>query len=242
MSIGYTTRCLNYVNNAHQGYVLEKYFDVKVESCGIFYDWLFRNFIIKLYRKSTRLFLSDDGNYSTSRNTIFYLGYWQDCKYMPSDLNLHFRDMALSEKNTKILEVIKSTNSVSLHIRRGDYLKPQNISRFGNICTEEYYRKAMEIIKNNIKNPHYFVFSDEIEWCKQNLELSNNTHFVDWNIGDDSILDMYLMSKCKANIIANSSFSYWSAKLSGNKLVVYPAKWFNDVKAPTIFDNTWLGI
>ena len=108
-----------------------------------------------------------------------------------------------------------------------------------------YYDKAISIIREKIIDPQFFVFSDDIDWARNNLSIED-AHYIDWNNGDDSIFDMYLMSQAKMNIIANSTFSFWGAYLNKNSpLVVYPKKWFNNdcgVKVPDIFPNTWIGI
>ena len=94
-----------------------------------------------------------------------------------------------------------------------------------------------------MESPKFYVFSDDIAWVKNNLKLKNEV-FVDWNIGKDSIYDMYLMSQAKANVIANSTFSYWGAYLNEKtRIVVYPKKWFaSKFIAPNIFPDDWFGI
>ena len=138
--------------------------------------------------------------------------------------------------------MIQGTQSVSLHIRRGDYLDPENLERYGGICTIEYYMKGISIIKNYFERPSFFIFSNDMEWVKENMDIPNPV-YIDINKGKDSYMDMYLMSRCKANIIANSSFSYWGAMLNINPspLVVYPQKWFNNY-TPDIFPQSWIGI
>ena len=102
-------------------------------------------------------------------------------------------------------------------------------------------KKAIEIVNSKISNPHFFVFSNDIQWCIDNLPLKEAT-FVSNNIGANSWLDMYLMSICKMNILANSSFSYWGAMLNKNRnIVIYPGKWYND-KTPDIFPNNWIAL
>ena len=112
-----------------------------------------------------------------------------------------------------------------------------------NICTTEYYNKAVHIIKKEISNPTFYIFSDDIEWVKNNLPLENAC-YIDWNTGNQSIYDMYLMTNAKAHIIANSTFSYWGAMLSKSSLItIYPKKWFNSKFAvPNIFPQNWIGL
>ena len=148
----------------------------------------------------------------------------------------------MSDRNKEIVELINSCNSVSIHVRRGDYLSQEMVAKMGNICTLDYYKNAIELIKRKISNPVFFVFSDDIEWVKKNL-LADNMHLIDWNNGTNSFIDMFLMSECKAHVIANSSFSYWGAYMSKiNIVTVYPHIWFNDEPSPNIAFEDWVAL
>lgn len=138
---------------------------------------------------------------------------------------------------------MEKTNSVFIHVRRGDYLKDRNIDIFGNVCTKDYYEKAFAEIESKIEDPQYFIFSNDIEWIEANFNIPN-AHIVSWNQGADSYLDLYLMCHCKNAIIANSTFSYWGAYLVTDKnVVVYPKKWYNSgVEAPDIAPSNWIGL
>lgn len=183
---------------------------------------------------------SSDKNYNPS--SIYYSGYWQDIKFYKDLPKPRFRQFELGHKNSRIQEMMHKENSVSVHIRRGDYLSPETVANMGNICTLAYYRKAMEIVQSKIDSPVFFVFSDDMNWAKENL-IGDNVHFIDWNTGKKSYLDMYLMAQCKAHIIANSSFSYWGAYLSSeNFLTIYPSKWYNLQKSPNIAPEDWVAI
>lgn len=228
------------INNAtsHQGLEITKFFTASIEES----HFMSRTFYLlaKLCRHGFRYKISSDADFDFS-DSIFY-GYWNDNKFnTPLMQSLKFRDLQLSDKNAQILKSIKTTDSVCIHVRRGDYLLPPHNKLFAGVCTEEYYEKAIAHVLQVYPNPHFFIFSDDQEWAKQNLLLDNST-FIDWNTGSNSIFDMYLMSKCKANIIANSTFSYWAARLSGNKYVYYPSKWFNDRPSPEIFLKEWCPI
>lgn len=156
----------------------------------------------------------------------------------------------MNEKNQKILEKITQTNSVSIHVRRGDYYNNESAFKIhGNITTKKYYENALEFIKEKVKNPVFFVFSDEFEWVKKNLYFFSNygeVHIIDWNKGFDSYIDLQLMSNCKHNIIANSSFSWWAAWLNKNKnkIVISPKKWVNNINENKIdiIPNNWIKI
>ena len=161
------------------------------------------------------------------------LGYFQSEKYFEPFQEV-VRDCftfkkPLSGKNAEIAEVIKSTNAVSVHIRRGDYVSNAKSITIYVKNSSEYYENAINRIRKQVENPVFFVFSDDPEEAKKIIS-SPGTTFVDWNSGKDSYVDMQLMSLCKHNIIANSSFSWWGAWLnkSAEKIVIAPANWFND--------------
>jgi len=162
-------------------------------------------------------------------NTYFQ-GYWQNIKYfedIENELRKQFKfNVNLCEKNENIVKEIEGLNSCSIHIRRGDYLSHPY---YKGICEKEYYEKAIQKVLEKEQGINFFVFSNDIEWCKKNLNLIN-VIFVDWNNEQNSYIDMFLMSKCKHNIIANSTFSWWGAWLNENKnkTVIMPSKWMNN--------------
>ena len=135
----------------------------------------------------------------------------------------------LTSESTKWQEKIRQTkNSVSLHIRRGDYVQDAKTNAFHGTCNLEYYKNALQKIVDKIGNTEIeiFIFSDDIEWAKENLKFPYPTNFV----SNSQILDyeeMYLMSLCQHNIIANSTFSWWGAWLNKNsaKIVIAPKQW-----------------
>ena len=118
------------------------------------------------------------------------------------------------KKNLEILNKIEKTNSVSLHVRLGDHL--QNIHAF-NLSKSNYYDLAIQEIKSRVKNPHFFIFSDEVDKCRSFFKDLKDCYFIDWNKDKNSYRDMQLMSLCKHNIMANSTFSFWGAYLNKNK-------------------------
>lgn len=125
--------------------------------------------------------------------------------------------------NQKMAEEINNCQSVSVHIRRGDYLNPENAAMFGNICTDAYYETAMELVKRSVPHAHFYLFSDDIPYVEETYKGEQYT-VVNINHGEDSFYDMWLMSRCKHNICANSTFSFWGARLNGNenKIMVRP--------------------
>jgi len=162
----------------------------------------------------------------------YFDGYWQSCKYADP-----IRDELLGELMLKkpmsnisldVLGKINNVNAVSLHIRRGDYVTNTKTSKIHNICDLEYYSKAIKNIAEKVDNPTFFIFSDDIEWVKENLKTGYPFFFVS-KPGMKDYEELILMSKCKNNIIANSSFSWWGAWLNNNpeKIVITPKKWNN---------------
>jgi len=132
--------------------------------------------------------------------------------------------------NSRLRNEITSENSVSLHIRRGDYVQKKRYQDVYATCSLDYYKRGVELIAQKHPNPIVFIFSDDIPWVKKNLKLPYECVYVSHNTGENSYEDMRLMSLCKHNVIANSSFSWWGAWLNTNpeKIVVAPQKWFND--------------
>ena len=161
-------------------------------------------------------------------------GYWQSEKYfkeIESELRNQFSILIpASKKNQVIIDQMQRENSVSLHIRRGNYVNVNHVNKIHGTCSLNYYNSAVAIISSKVTNPKFYVFSDDINWAKDNLYLNFETIFVDINDSKTDYEDLRLMSNCKHNIIANSTFSWWGAWLnsSNNKIVVSPNIWFKD--------------
>ena len=163
----------------------------------------------------------------------YFIGVFQDASFINSIKNevynaFKFSNFEKNSFNADLTSKIKSENSVSIHVRKGkDYLK---FDRFKNTCSNEYYKEAIEIIRNKVKNPTFYVFTDNPEWVKENFRNLDYT-LVDNNpsVGWGNHFDLQLMSYCKHNIIANSTYSWWGAFLNQNleKIVIDPKYWFN---------------
>lgn len=170
------------------------------------------------------------------RNDVYLKGYWSSYKYFDDIREVLLEDFSFKEKmndeNKKVSDLINSTDSsVSLHIRRGDYISlPEAKKVFRSPFEDGFYDKAVSEIEKRIDNPEFFLFSDEPEWVKENLKLKHKHRIIDINKGKNNYWDMKLMSLCKHNIIANSTFSWWAAYLNQNKnkLVFAPKAWIND--------------
>ena len=163
-------------------------------------------------------------------------GYFQSAKHFDrirALLLLEFRFPELDPINKVIQERInQSSNAVSIHFRRGDYLKSRTITEFHGLLPLKYYEKSLEILRGKCHKLNLFVFSDDITWIKENFSLvSFDVCFVDTNQVSGQWKDLALMKECKHHIIANSSFSWWGAWLSEKKGKVYaPENWFNSLK------------
>lgn len=212
----------------HNGYELDRVFGIKeplISKQGLHMYWL-----RALHKFRPRCLYKVDGlqyDESVLKNPKGYLfGYWQDERYF-NDIKEQVRGVftfkEIDDENINISKRMQSCNSVSLHIRRGDY------ASFGmTIINEGYYENAVKIIKNKVDNPTYFIFSDDIETSKDMSDkLGIQYEIIDLNRKENSYKDMFLMSQCKHNIIANSSFSWWGAWLNNNqeKIVVAPQVW-----------------
>lgn len=180
-------------------------------------------------------------------DNIILEGYWA-CEGYYADRISNLQEQIqfpsnLSRENLDMKEKMQKGNSVSIHIRRGDYLTKENQKMFGGICTEEYYKVAIQRIEDKVKNPYFYVFSDDPDYVKKQYE-GREFSIVDINHGSDSYLDMYLMSQCKHNICANSTFSFWGARLNRNKekMMIRPLKQKNsDWYVPEIMKQLWKG-
>ena len=172
-----------------------------------------------------------DSNIFNYKDSIYLDGYWQNEEYFIDIRNILLKQFVpkndLSETAKNFLRKIKATNSVSLHVRRGDYIRNPKALEVHGVCSIEYYKKAVNLIYSKVRNPVFFVFSDDMEWCRKNLHFLKKVTFVEGT--GNEIEDVYLMKNCKHNIIANSTFSWWGAWLNENKgnIVVAPKKWFS---------------
>lgn len=178
-------------------------------------------------------------------------GYWQSEKYFNS-----FREKLLAEITLKeslsatallIDKKISDVNSVSLHVRRGDFVSLKSANHFHGYLELDYYKAALEQIKNKVTDPVFFIFSDDLDWCKTHLDFIEKKEFVEGKAnGISTQEEMILMSRCKHNIIANSSFSWWGAWLNQNKskTIVAPKNWFADKKINTndLIPSNWIKI
>lgn len=187
-----------------------------------------------VYRLKSKYFLCTDNSnineIDPNKNIMFY-GYWQDPKIM-GKYTVKIEDLfkiKLNNKNNDYYnQIIKSKNSVSIHIRCGDY---NNNYMHGNIATKSFFQNAINYISEKLDNPVFFVFSDDVEWCKKNIDFGKykNTYIIGNEKPDAIQYDIFLMSKCHHNIISNSSFSWWGQYYNeyNDKIVISPSYWLN---------------
>lgn len=213
-------------------------------------------------------FFHFDYRFLTLPDETFLRGYFCSDKYfsscaieVKSVLNKALGEIELNSDQTNIVNQIKQSQAVAIHVRRGDYVSNSTYNDFFGTCSTDYYQAAISAVEelqgNSVK---FFVFSDDLNWAKDNLRLRDTSVFVDTNRGADSYLDMLFMAECSHNIIANSTFSWWSAWSNPNpsKIVIGPSKWFRSnyrtesgrgvwIKNPhyytgDIYPSTWIAL
>lgn len=181
-------------------------------------------------------------------DNIYLEGYWQSEKYFSEIVDILRKEFLFvnspSAINQELLKKIKGCNSVSLHIRRGDYVSNPKTKETHGVLGIDYYMRALYLMEEKVKDPQIFVFSDDIPWVRENLKTDLPLHFIDYNGVEKNYEDLRLMSNCKHHIIANSSFSWWGAWLNQNqeKIVIAPKRWFNDqsIDSKDLIPNEWI--
>ena len=174
----------------------------------------------------------------------YFRGFWQSENYFKDIREVLLRDFTVktapNEYRSALLKEIEKNNSVSLHFRRGDITNPE--SRVGALSFD-YYNKAIKFLTDKIKNPNFYIFSDDIAWVKKNFKVDLPSVFVQNTLGED-YEDMRLMIRCKHHIIANSTFSWWGAWLTTNlqKIVIAPERYAQktDRPNPDYYPKSWM--
>jgi hypothetical protein len=228
--------------HAHNGFELAKIFPIQYRKAkeedivrlgtrpNNLLSKLRRKYLTKKTHHIDRKFRYDEEIFELKGDRYFE-GWWQSEKYfadVATDIRERFTFAGQpGDRNVDLLASIgaREATAVSVHVRRGDFLKlPETM-----VCGREYYENAFREIGKRVMRPAFIIFSDDIRWCRANLDTGGDAVFVDWNSGNDSWRDMWLMSRCGAHIVANSSFSWWSAWLdpSPQAIVVAPDKWSN---------------
>jgi len=175
---------------------------------------------------------NSDKQFKYFKDNCYYDGYWQMYKYINGIEKSILREInlnnLLSRTNVDLLHEIQNCESVSIHIRRGDYLSVKSNSNLFYSCDRKYFEQAINIIRKYNSESRFYIFSDDINWAKANI-VAHDCFYVS---GNNALVDLYLMSHCKHNIIANSTFSWWGAWLNENrnKIVIAPKQWYKGTK------------
>ena len=244
-------------NMCHNGYEIDTIFGQKLKKCsdkerkersceGSEFVQKLKKLKRKLFNIKNTEYVEQGFSYNSNLDyqKSYFAGLWQSEKYF-LEIKDEVKDFFTfsdpqDRTNIELLKKIKDSDSVSIHVRRGDYL---NSPLHGGICDVDYYKNAIEYIRTNIESPVVFIFSNDMQWSKENLHLSD-ANYIDWNQGVNSFRDMQLMSECKHNVIANSTFSWWGAWLNKNsdKIVIAPSKWFNseDLDTRDLIPDGWI--
>ncbi len=177
----------------------------------------------------------------------YYDGYWQCYEYIDDVKDVLLNEIKIPtdfySKHNDILNEFNTSNSVAIHIRRDDYINVKVNAELFEVCEMNYYNHAIQIIEEKYPDAKFYIFTQDIEWAKENF-LKENFTFIE---GNSAIDDMLLMSFCKHNIIANSTFSWWSAWLNRNtsKIVLAPKKWYKgkrNQQTDNLIPPNWLRI
>lgn len=252
----------------HNGYELDRLFGIKNNSgirfC-IFYALYkvlnsgriakFKGVVNKLFMREIREAKNYDFNPQNLKSghswgVNFYWGGWHSEKNFLSvedKVRQTFRFPEIKDRACQqIAENIKNVkNSVSLHVRRGDYLTIQDddFYQFGGVSTQSYYKSAVARIKSMFSDAIFFVFSNDLAYCHETFDQMGGYVIVDCNEGINSWRDMYLMSLCRHHIIANSTFSWWGAWLSDKEgVTICPSRFIRTVETKDIYPDRWIKI
>ena len=216
--------------------------------------WLLRLFNAADQRRSKGLIIEKHFHFDPEvlrlPDNVYLDGYWQSEKYFRDIADIIRTEFTITvepdDKSRQMSEMIGRSEAVSLHIRRGDYAANPVMNQFHGLCSLDYYLKAIEMIASRVGSPHFFVFSDDPAWVKENLVSAHPTTFIDFNGPKRAYEDMRLMSLCRHHVIANSSFSWWGAWLCRNpdKIVIAPRQWFKrkDLNTDDLIPERWIRI
>jgi hypothetical protein len=223
----------------HGGYHLDEY-NIDLETSSSF-----SNFITRLgFRRSAKekSLLFDEKFLNLPKNE-YVKGYFQTEKYFKEIRKILLEQFQIKNalSNSTITykkEIEKHKNSCSIHIRRGDFISDKKANKVHGTCSLDYYQKGIDFLNSQFKEVHFFVFSDDILWAKKNLKIENVTFINHKTIPHE---DLLLMSLCRFNITANSSFSWWGAWLNQHKskVVIAPKQWFVN-KENEVACNNWI--
>lgn len=249
--------------NLHNGYEIDKVFpNAKLPVAGfrqlVKISYWIPNYVLSRFGRKflpirkTEYIPPYSMNYTCDKNAMerkgdcYYEGYWQSAHHfveIKDELREVFQHPEPNEYNSELIKKIKETESVGIHVRRGDYL---NEPEFRGICGVEYYRKSIKGVLSDGKHHSFFIFSNDMQWCREQLAPLLQGHeliFVTNNTGRNSCWDMFLMAYCKDLVIANSSFSWWGAFLNNHAGRIYvPFPWLNRDCELDVYDDSWIKV
>ena len=191
--------------------------------------WLRKRGKIPCVREKSQAY---DPRIAQTPSHAYFDGYWQCFRYFEKIRPILEREITVkyppSGKNMEWLKKISDVDSVALHVRRGDYATDPTTHAIHGLCPKEYYQKASRLISEHVKKPVFFVFSDDPTWVRNEFEFLEHKEFVDNNSPLFNYEDLRLISACRHQIIANSSFSWWAAWLNihPHKRVYAPRRWY----------------
>jgi len=228
-------------------YLYRKFYKIlKISGIYKFINYFF--FLDKQeFEKSPFIFNGDLLKKKIIKN-VSIIGFFQSEKYFIDYKKIVLRLFRFPKIKNKLVQyylyLINNKNSVAIHIRRGDYFNNPKTRSFHGILGEDYYKKTISYVKKKVKNPTFFIFSDDVKLVKKTLLFFNNKKYIFIDT-KSSINDLYLMSNCKHFIIANSTFSWWGAWLSKNKrkIVCAPKRWLRErISTHDIIPESWIKI
>ena len=249
----YTSRTfsLNYLNisapvaaNVDLRKLNRSHWPTRIRNCFQLYERCISYYKRSIYEEP---YFHFDKNFFHAPRNVILSGYWQSEKYfrgIEDVLRKEFEVSSLPTKKNKYLaEAINSTVSVGIHVRRVDYVEDKKTNLTHGVLSKEYYLNCVNLMCAQLDNPCFFVFSDDPLWARENLIIVSPVTFVSHNGSNEDYEDLRLMSICKHQIIANSSFSWWAAWLNRypDKKVMVPKRWFNvsDNDTKDLYPSTW---
>lgn len=228
---------------SHSGFEADKVFDFTgfSEDKTNYYHPFYRAARKAARKLFGRSLFCNDKAFEQKHDAQVYEGFWMDQKYysaVKQCLIAKRKELADCCKDVSIKQKILDTDSVFIHVRRGDYV---NNKSYRDLSKTTYYKNAIEYIRSQVKDPTFFVFSDDIVWCKKYFADYEGLNFVQYE-GQCTMGDLSLMLMCKYAIIANSTFSWWGAALDTKQIVVRPSEYFSNGQKESLYPAEWISI
>jgi len=227
----------------HSGFQANSVFDMEAfpENKKNYYSIPYR--VIRKAGLKDALF-SHDTNFFDGTKKCLFEGFWQDIQYyntVKKELQALRKDLTAHCTNMDLLKALADEESVFLHIRRGDYVGD---ARYVNLAQTDYYEKAVQYVQDKLHSPVFYIFSDDIAWCKEYFSGQNREFRYVYYENQTALSDLCLMQACKNAIIANSSFSWWGAALDTKELVIRPKNYYTQALADTsnLYFPEWISI